>query len=215
MRQVLSQMTRKRYGNLASKSIGWVLHGTVLEEPLKSSIGGLPKYSVLLTLLLTLASSFLLKKMTSFKGQIISASPLSGNISRIMTRHCVLSTLSVQHWEEKIELDQYRIEELRFWRTNLNSLKVRDCFLIHKPQCFVYSDAVANECGSVINLMRSTSVTDCGNHPNAPKVLLGEGLPPLIFLSNRSPQFWRVPSSSGLRIVGTLSTDDEWDDDDE
>ena len=50
-----------------------------------------------------------------------------------MTRHCVLSTLSVQHWEEKIELDQYCIDELPFWRTNLNSLKVRDCFLIHKP----------------------------------------------------------------------------------
>ena len=69
-----------------------------------------------------------------------------------MTRHCVLSTLNVQHWEEKIELDQYCIEELRFWRTNLNSLKVRDCFLIHKPQRFVYSDASATGCGSVITL---------------------------------------------------------------
>ena len=40
-----------------------------------------------------------------------------------MTRHYVLSTLSVQYWEEKIELDQYYIEELRFWRTNFNFLK--------------------------------------------------------------------------------------------
>ena len=69
-----------------------------------------------------------------------------------MTRHCVLSILSVQHWEQKIELDQYCIEELRFWRTNLNSLKVRDCFLIHKPQRFVYSDASSTGCGSVFTL---------------------------------------------------------------
>jgi len=92
------------------------------------------------------------RKLASFKGQIISTSPVSGNISRIMTRHCVLSTLSVQHWEEKIEFDQYCIEELRFWRTNLNSLKVKDCFLIRKPQSFVYSDASATGCGSVVTL---------------------------------------------------------------
>ena len=92
------------------------------------------------------------RNLASFTGQIISTPPVSGNISRIMIRHCVSSTLSVQHWEEKIELDQYCIEELRFWRANLNSLKVRDCFLIHKPQRFVYSDASATGCGSVITL---------------------------------------------------------------
>ena len=90
------------------------------------------------------------RNLASFTGQIISTSSVSGNISRITTRHCVLSTLSVQHWEEKIELDQYFIEELRFWRTNLNSLKVRDCFLTHKPQRFVYSTASGR--GSVITL---------------------------------------------------------------
>ena len=54
-----------------------------------------------------------------------------------MTRQCILSTSSVQHWEEKIELDQFCIEELRFWKTNLYSLKGRNCFLIHKPQYFI------------------------------------------------------------------------------
>ena len=62
------------------------------------------------------------------------------------------TVLSVQHWDEKIELDQYCIEELRFWRTNLNSLKVKDWFLIRKSQRFVYSDASATGCGSVISL---------------------------------------------------------------
>ena len=92
------------------------------------------------------------RNLASFTVQIISASPISGNISRIMTRHCVLSTLSVQHWEDKIELDQYFIEELRFWRANLNSLKARDCYFLHKPQRSVYSDASATGCGSVFTL---------------------------------------------------------------
>ena len=70
VRQVLSQMTRNRYGNLASESIGWVLHGTVLEEPLKSSIGDVPKYSVLLTVLLTLASLFLLEIWPLSRGKL-------------------------------------------------------------------------------------------------------------------------------------------------
>ena len=60
VRQILSQTTRNRYGNLASESIGWVLHGAVLGELLKSSID-VPKYSVPLRALLTLASLFLLE----------------------------------------------------------------------------------------------------------------------------------------------------------
>ena len=86
----------------------------------------------------------------------------------------------------------------------MNSLKVRDCFLIHKPQRFVYSDASATGCGSVISLNDEHICHRLWDHPNAPKVLLGEILPPFIFLSNRSRQVWRVPSSSGLRIVGRL-----------
>ena len=92
------------------------------------------------------------RRLASFSGQIISKAPVSSNISRIMTRHCVISTLSVQHWDEEFKLDQYCIDELHFWRTNLDSIKVRDCFLLHKPQHFAYSDASATGCGSVITL---------------------------------------------------------------
>jgi len=85
-----------------------------------------------------------------------------------------------------------------------NSLQVQDCFLNHKPKLFVYSDASATGCGSVLTLNEEHIVIDFGNHPNASNVLFGESLPPLIFLSNHLPQFWRVPSSSGLRIVSRL-----------
>ena len=34
------------------------------------------------------------RRLATFTGQIISTAPVSGNISRIMTRHCIISTLS-------------------------------------------------------------------------------------------------------------------------
>ena len=34
------------------------------------------------------------RRLATFTGQIISTAPVSGNISRIMTRHCIMSTLS-------------------------------------------------------------------------------------------------------------------------
>lgn len=63
-----------------------------------------------------------------------------------------MSTLSAQHWDSEVKMDSYCIEELYFWKNNLNSIKVRDCFLFNKPQRFVYSDASATGCGSVITL---------------------------------------------------------------
>ena len=61
------------------------------------------------------------RRLASFTVKIISTVHVSGNISRIMTRHCILSTLSVQHWASKVKMDSYSIEELYFWENNLNS----------------------------------------------------------------------------------------------
>ena len=101
-----------------------------------------------------IASDFVLsaRRLASFTGQIISTAPVSGNISRIMTRHCIMSTLSAQHWDSEVKMDSYCIEELYFWKNNLNSIKLRDCFLFNKPQRFAYSDASATGCCSVITL---------------------------------------------------------------
>ena len=68
------------------------------------------------------------RRLASFTGQIISTASVSGNISRIMTRHCLMSTLTAQHWDAKVKMDSYCIKELYFWKNNLNSIKVRDCF---------------------------------------------------------------------------------------
>ena len=56
------------------------------------------------------------RKLASYTGQVISTSPLVGNISRIMTRHCIMSMLCAQHWDAEVVLDRCCIEELLFWR---------------------------------------------------------------------------------------------------
>jgi len=53
-------------------------------------------------------------ELASFTGQIISTGPVVGNIGRIMTRHCVLSTLCKDNWDSTFRLDDYCKEELYF-----------------------------------------------------------------------------------------------------
>ena len=47
------------------------------------------------------------RELASFTGQIISTRPVVGNIGRIMTRHCVLSTLCKDNWDSIFHLDDY------------------------------------------------------------------------------------------------------------
>ena len=54
------------------------------------------------------------RSLASFTGQIISTGPVVGNIGRIMTRHCVMSTLCNDLWDTKFYLDDYCQEELYF-----------------------------------------------------------------------------------------------------
>jgi hypothetical protein len=92
------------------------------------------------------------RRLAGFTGQIISAGPVAGNITRIMTRHCCLTIACAEHWDSSLELDTYCLDELLFWRNNLGSLKTRDCFLVKKPHCFAYSDASATGYGAKITL---------------------------------------------------------------
>ena len=47
------------------------------------------------------------RELASFTGQIISTGTVVGNIGRIMTRHCVLSTLCKDNWDSIFHLDDY------------------------------------------------------------------------------------------------------------
>ena len=91
------------------------------------------------------------RELASFTGQIISTAPAVGNIGRIMTRHCVMSTLCVDKWDSVFCLDDYCREELDFWKDNLINLNSRNCFVSKYLNYFVYSDASATGGGAFID----------------------------------------------------------------
>ena len=90
------------------------------------------------------------RRLASLTEQIISTGPVVGNIARIMTRHCVMSTLCCDQWDLKFRLDDYCQEELFFYKNNVRNINSRDCIVSTCPSHFVYSDASATGCGSVI-----------------------------------------------------------------
>lgn len=49
-------------------------------------------------------------------------------------------------------MDPYFIEELYYWKNNLNYIEVQEYFFIKKPQHFAYCDASVTGYGSVISL---------------------------------------------------------------
>ena len=91
------------------------------------------------------------RELASFTGQIISTAPVVKNIGRIMTRHCVMSTLCVDKWDSVFCLDEYCREEVNFWKDNLINLNSRNCFVSKDPNYFVYSDASATRGGAFID----------------------------------------------------------------
>ena len=91
------------------------------------------------------------RELASFTCQIISTAPVVGNIGRITTRHCVMSTLCVDHWDSVFCLDDYCREELNFWKDNLINLNSRNCFVSKDPSYFVYSDDSATGGGAFID----------------------------------------------------------------
>ena len=140
---------------------GYLVRGSIVWDSARGAIEIVDRRVVKITNTIDsiIASDFVLsaRRLASFTEQIVS-----GNISRIMTRHCIMYTLSAQHWDSEVKMDSYCVEELYFWKNNLNSIKVRDCFLFNKPQRFAYSDASATGCGSVVTL-RIVFVTSFGS----------------------------------------------------
>ena len=81
----------------------------------------------------------------------MSTAPVVRKIGRIMTRHCVMSTLCVDKWDSVFCLDEYCKEKLYFWKDNLINLNSRNCFVSKDPGYFVYSDSNATGGGAFID----------------------------------------------------------------
>ena len=102
--------------------------------------------------LITAEFSVSARTLASFVGKIISAGPVVGNISRIMTRHCAMSIAAAQDWDSPFPMDEYSVREVYFWKPNLSQANIRYCFHMVSANIFVYSDASASGCGAYVTL---------------------------------------------------------------
>ena len=88
--------------------------------------------------------------LASIVGKIISMSPVLGNLSRIMTRHCQMSVAAAQDWDSVFPLDSYCIVELQFWKNNLCSVNSKSVSDLTFPFISIYSDASNVACAGHI-----------------------------------------------------------------
>lgn len=136
-------------GHLASDLTGWVSHGIVRVEPLKSSIGGLPKQLVQLTVLSTPILFFLPQKWPLYRADNFHSPCFQKYFQEY---DYPLQHVYIKRWDVNVMMDPYFIEELYYWKNNLNYIEVQERFLIKKPQHFAYCDASVTGYGSVISL---------------------------------------------------------------
>lgn len=81
------------------------------------------------------------RKLASLIGQLISMSVVIGNVSQIMTRHLSIDVLTAKHWDQFVPVNKESLEQLEFWKSNLQSINSRSVFESHKCSKVVYSDA--------------------------------------------------------------------------
>ena len=69
-----------------------------------------------------------IRDLHSFVGQIISLSPVVGNISRLMTRHCQMSIAAALDESLQFVLTNNCLSELMFWNDNVMNINNRFLF---------------------------------------------------------------------------------------
>ena len=82
------------------------------------------------------------RDLHSFVGQIISLSPVIGNVTRLMTRNCQSLIALVKDEDSLITPDVHCLKEITFWQENVSSLNNRTVFLSPKVNKIICTDAV-------------------------------------------------------------------------
>ena len=90
------------------------------------------------------------RELASVTGSVISLSPVFGNLSRIMSRHCQISIAASPGWDFVSELDSYCVAELQFWLSSIKKFNSKNCFQSLSHNQIVYSDASGFACGANI-----------------------------------------------------------------
>ena len=82
------------------------------------------------------------RKLSSFVGKIIALKPSFGNICQLMTRRLSISICCRESWDKKLTIDNENVQELEFWRHNINRLSFNRFMCIDKmPEKIIFSDA--------------------------------------------------------------------------
>ena len=70
------------------------------------------------------SSHVTIRKLHSFVGQIISLSPIVGNLSRLTIRNCQIRIAQATHEDNVIRLDETCSSELGFWENNASKRNI-------------------------------------------------------------------------------------------
>ena len=83
------------------------------------------------------------RKLASFVGKAISLLPVVRHMVQLRTRFSSMIIAESNHWDKKLSLASRDkvIEELFFWKENVERLNLRHVFRYSLPQVFVFSDA--------------------------------------------------------------------------
>ncbi len=96
------------------------------------------------------------RKLAKFVGMVISFKPVIGHLVQLKTRFSSMTICQQRHWDSVFNLhgSSEVIEELFFWKHNLESFNVRYIFHYSVPQVIIFSDASITGCGAL---------ADCGD----------------------------------------------------
>ena len=149
------------------------------------------------------------RSLASFTGQIISTGPLVGNIGRIVTRHCVMSTLCSDRLDTEFHLDDYCQEELCFGNQILSILTLDIVLHIHVLVHLCILMPALLVVVLLLDSIRSTYAIECGRILRAYRAPPGETFVRLNFLCNLLLLSLKDRMSNGLliiaRIVGSMT----------
>ncbi|XP_072028268.1 uncharacterized protein [Amphiura filiformis] len=106
------------------------------------------------------------RMLASLTGKIISIKPVVGNIALLKTRFMHTAILSRNHWDAKLDMRKFQlaIEEVFFWKNNVDRLNIRTLPVLSIPQVFwvlVFTDASSTGFGAIIASDGNSSTKSC------------------------------------------------------
>ncbi|VDH92658.1 Hypothetical predicted protein [Mytilus galloprovincialis] len=85
---------------------------------------------------------FTCRNIAKICGKIISMIPALGNVCQIMTKHMHMLVCCRNSWDEKILVNDYILEELKFWYFECESLSFKRIVPMNRmPQRVIFTDA--------------------------------------------------------------------------